>query len=309
MKPATVAEKLGQEVERRTLRSIATPDGVAVTVAIGDIGSRVAAAVIDLIIVAVVSDLLLILFAVLSGALISWPGYVSYRSGDLIVVAGIFIGFLVRMIYFPAMEYASRGQTFGKRVLGLRVISKTGATLSLESILVRNFVREIEFWMPITLLVVPLQLGQSLGANVWGAVSLLALAVLPLTNSERMRGGDMLAGTWVVAEPNATLLPDLAKTVRTFTREELTQYGVFELETLATVLREQGPNAISLHRKVAERIRRRIGRAPAPGERDRTFLEDFYSALRDHLERQKVTTGEAPETKDDARGNGRRPRR
>jgi hypothetical protein len=123
---------------------------------------------------------------------------------------------------------------------------------------------------------------------------------MPLFNRDRLRVGDMAGGTWVIVAPKAALLPDLAEASgqRTqagqaaspyqFSTEQLDAYGIYELQTLEQVLRQQGPNAAGVREEVARRIQRKINWQPLPGTSvdAQTFLHDFYTAQRARLEAQ-----------------------
>jgi hypothetical protein len=67
-----------------------------------------------------------------------------------------------------------------------------------------------------------------------------------LFNKDRLRIGDLLAGTWVVSIPKRQLASDISAAMApraqwlSFTPEQLDAYGVYELQTLERVLRE-GP--------------------------------------------------------------------
>lgn len=282
------------------VREIVTPDGVALTVRIADLGARLGAALIDLSLIAVS----VMAFAIFGLILFS-------SAGEVILEISILALFLARVFYFPYFEMAWGGRTPGKLAIGLRVIDRNGAGLTGEAVLARNLVREVEFFLPVmTVLSRP-----DLTGNVWAnlaAYGFIFLVIsLPLLNRERMRGGDILAGTWVVFEERATLIPDLARRGAategySFTDAQLRTYGLKELETLAAVLRDRSAKAPELRRKVAETIQRKIQYDAAPGEKADDFLAAFYASLRGALERRKAATGYAPEDKHAAPAGRRR---
>ena len=74
-----------------------------------------------------------------------------------------------------------------------------------------------------------------LSIGVW----LVFFAALPLINRDRMRGGDLIAGTMVIALPKLTLLSDLVERAAqfTFSEQQLRAYGAFELQVLEELLR------------------------------------------------------------------------
>ena len=107
----------------------------------------------------------------------------------------------------------------------------------------------------------------------------------PLFNRDRLRVGDLLAGTWVVNTVRAKLGEDLVATRaqrphRVFTDAALDLYGIYELQTLENVLRNGQDDAIVT---VAATIRRKAG-LPDDGD-DYAFLSDYYAALCARLER------------------------
>jgi len=105
-----------------------------------------------------------------------------------------------------------------------------------------------------------------------------------LFNRDRLRVGDLVAGTWVVRNEKAGLSADLVGSAyqarRTFPRAALELYGVYELQTLEDVLRKENPDAIAT---VAQTIRTKAKLAD-DGD-DYGFLADYYAALCAHLER------------------------
>ena len=114
---------------------------------------------------------------------------------------------------------------------------------------------------------------------VWCCVFLL----FPLFNRDRMRIGDIVAGTWVVRAPKRMLAADLAGASElasfVFTQAQVDAYGIKELSVLETVLRDGNPETIEA---VAARIRAKIG--VRDGLRDQEFLAVYYRALRARLE-------------------------
>lgn len=285
----------------RRQRQIVTPEGVPLTVELADRGSRAAAFMLDLVFIVLILIAGGIVLALLGAFLQVWT-----------LVLAILGFFLVRIFYFPYAELRLRGATPGKRLLGLRVIDRHGRPLNPEGIVVRNLMREVEVFIPMTLLIFSGQAGFDSLANLLLAVWLGILTLMPLFNRDGLRVGDMVAGTLVIMAPKAALLPDLAgQPVRTlipssgaittapaqpqyrFTPKQLDIYGVYELQTLEAVLRRADAGNLSARQEIARRIRAKIGwpdpEQPPVEERgfDATvFLEAFYAAQRAHLERR-----------------------
>lgn len=272
-------------------RSIVTPDGVRLVVRIADLSSRMAAALLDLAII------LITVFAISMLAIFAFGS-----GGALALDLAILSSFLIRVFYFPFFEMSWGGRTPGKRALGVRVMDRNGHGLTGESVLARNLVREVEFFLPLSTVIAQPDLTGNPWTNLAGYAFIFLVIAFPLLNRERMRGGDILAGTWVVYDERPALLPDLSAARETvggysFTDAQLRTYGLKELETLAAVLRDASQQSAELRAKVAATIQKKIGYEPAPGETPESFLAAFYSALRGALERRKAATGYAPEDK------------
>jgi uncharacterized RDD family membrane protein YckC len=196
--------------------------------------------------------------------------------------------FAARVGWFIAFELGPRAATPGKRALGLRVAARDGGRLTADMVFARNFMRELETVTPFFLL---LQAGAA--HDVDAVLMLLGLiwfgvfAFFPLFNRDRLRVGDLIAGTWVVKAPQRRLDVDLAEEGETrltdyaFTREQLDAYGIHELHVLEEVLRRRDRRTVAA---VAERIRRKIGWVPQGPEHDGDFLHAYYVALRGRLE-------------------------
>ena len=283
--------------ENRRLRRIATPEGVELVVELGEKGTRAGAFLIDMI--------FLVLGIVVIG-LASWGLVYLWKGWGLAL--GMLLFFLLRFFYFSYFELRWRGATPGKHLLGLRVIDRSGGPLRPDSIVVRNLMREIEVFFPLSLLLARSLTGASaliqLLMLVWTGIFLL----MPLFNRDNLRLGDMVAGTLVIANPKAVLLPDLiarvapstppapgmpapadaADTPYRFSDAQLDIYGVFELQTLERVLRQEKDND-GVRAQIAERIRRKIGWGePEPGFNADKFLAAFYAAQRARLERKML---------------------
>lgn len=283
---------------RRMQREIVAPEGVVLHVRLATFGERATAAILDLLII---FGSLLGLFLVL----MLMPGALMDDSLAMIVL--ILVSFALRSFYFAFFELRWRGSTPGKRAFSLRVIDRQGGPLRADAVMARNLMREVELFMPLSLLLV---LDFSSDEGLVGTLALIwtgILALLPLFNRDRLRAGDMIAGTWVIVAPKHALLPDVAtqspaRPVRVpeaqdapaqpdvqgyrFTEKQLTAYGVYELQVLEDVLRRKGPDTQNVLNSIVERICRKIDYKPAdetPIE-PRAFLDAFYRAQRARLE-------------------------
>ncbi len=259
----------------RLWRSLVTPEGVDLGLRLAGAGERTAAFLIDSVMV-------------LAGvAVLTFSVFLAVRASGTVGVPGILwlLGyFLLRNFYFVLFELRPRAATPGKRALGLRVVSRAGGRLTADAVLARNVMRELEIFLPLSLL-----LAEAGGLDTWvvlaGLVWTGLFTLFPLFNRDRMRAGDLVAGTWVVRVPRRVLLPDLAAqssgAALSFTRRHVDAYGVRELQLLEQVLRARDPATMAA---VAERIRRRIGWTGR--EEDGPLLDGYYGALRNRLERR-----------------------
>jgi len=277
--------------DEKTLRRLVTPEGVDLRLHIASAGERFAALAIDAAIMLGV----LVAFTIASfaafGALAAALGQTNWQWAGGVTAAIWLIGFFVlRNGYFIAFEFGPRAATPGKRAMGLRVASRDGGRLTADAIFARNAMREIEIFLPLTFIFAS---GAGGDDPVGGVIVLLGLvwtggfALFPLFNRDRLRIGDLVAGSWVVRAPRARLDIDLldagaaAHGRLAFTSAQTGAYGERELHVLEEVLRRKDRKTLA---SVAERIRAKIGWTAAPDESDSSFLHAYYRALRERLE-------------------------
>lgn len=260
----------------RMRRTFVTPEGVDLRLELGTAGARASAFLIDaalMFVMLVASTLLLLWLAPASGV----------QAATIIWLIGFFV---LRNGWFVLFEMSGRGATPGKRLMGLRVVARDGARLTGGAVIARNAMREIEVFLPLSFLAAQAAEGAAdafltIFALLWSGIFLL----FPLFNRDRLRVGDLVAGTWVVQAIGMRLATDLAQPVerqrQQFSDSALQLYGEFELQTLEDVLRTGHGDAVET---VAATIRAKAG-LPNDGN-DREFLEDYYVALCGRLERQ-----------------------
>ena len=259
-------------------RDLITPEGVNLRIRLAQGGERAGAFFIDITIMAA---------ALAAVTLLTLVTGLTADTGGLAAVIWLLAFFLLRAFYFTVFELGPRAATPGKRLLGIRVAARDGGRLKAEAVFARNAMREVEVFMPIGFLVA--QGADRLDGVIiflgfaWSAI----FAFFPLFNKDRLRTGDIVAGTWVVKAPKRRLQSDLADSGEAalatfrFDASELDAYGVHELHVLENVLRAREADTVAL---VAERIRKKIGRPKEPDEADAEFLDAYYTALRKRLE-------------------------
>jgi uncharacterized RDD family membrane protein YckC len=273
------------EGTRRRRRDIITPEGVSIPVELADYGERLSAFFIDWVIWLLATIAIYLPIILLIG---------KPRSALIAVSIALFVGFIIRNLYFVYFEIAWRGATPGKRVVGLRVIDRHGGPLLPTAVIARNLTREVEMFLPLGIL---MSGGRGAGGAVdWEQLSLaiwmLFFALLPAINRDRMRGGDLIAGTMVIALPKRALSSDLVDGAVqfSFTEQQLRAYGAFELQVLEELLRRpESLDSMRVLNDVCDKICRRIiWTAPVPPDQVARFLRDFYTAERAFLEREQL---------------------
>ena len=309
------------------IHRVLTPEGLALPFEVAPVGDRLAAFFIDTV---------WILGATVTVRLLAFAS-ASLGLQELGFSFAVLAGFLLSNFYFIYFETRRGGVTFGKRKTGLRVISRDGGPLTAEAVVSRNLMRNLEFTLPLVVLVEPAALLPE--APGWGqliaAVWFMVFALMPLFNQDRLRCGDLVAGTMVIKAPAAVLLGDLVErgVVRDagraaerparrptawqppdpkpafapapveeefpFTRQQLDIYGIHELQVLEDLLRRDDQGVLDGHilEEVCDKIKTKIGWSR---ERwnvpPRRFLDAFYRAQRAVLE-QKMLFGQRQERK------------
>jgi uncharacterized RDD family membrane protein YckC len=160
----------------------------------------------------------------------------------------LIVFFALEWAYYVACELWMNGQSLGKRVLGLRVVSSVGLAIGLRESLLRNLLRAADF--------VP---------NLY-VVGLLVMC----GDSKFRRLGDIVAGTMVISERGDGALPAIALTPPP-TAQELGELparvllSAEELDALDLFMRRKealsAARATELAALVAPQLARRFGLA------------------------------------------------
>ncbi len=284
-KPAKVKKaKTKTAQDHRSLADFLPPEGVPIAFQIASMGARFGAQFLDF----------LITYGGLF-ALLLFMLWINVLPETAFITLFTLLIFMIRVPYYILSELVWNGRTLGKRIVKIRVISANGRRLTPHQVTARNLMKEVEVFIPATLL-----LGGGTGGWVITIITffwVLGVIVLPFFNRKRQRLGDMIAGTVVVEQPKSVLLPDLAigggerAQQFTFLPMHLDVYGRFELQTLESILRDPGtsPTYPAELAKVTEAIVRKIEFIDPvlPAERA-AFLMCFYRAQREHLESRRL---------------------
>lgn len=281
-------------------RTLVTPEGIALPLVLASRGARFGALVLDLMLILalMIGTTAALLFA--AGGASSLTRDIAPRSGaqhaiEFLIILWIAAMFLFRNAYFLFFELGPRGATPGKRLTGIRIAARGngdgGGRLTAEMVIARNLLRDIELFLPLVFLASASDGGDMGAAGIAAAAWFLVFALFPCFNRDRLRAGDLIAGTWVVEAPRRKLeavlsagearavSPATGATYR-FGEAELSVYGEYELQTLERVLRDNRHEALVA---VHETICQKIGWHPGAGD-ERAFLEAYYTQLRARLE-------------------------
>ncbi len=158
---------------------VTTPENIEITYCLAGPLSRTAAAVIDFLIISIAVTIVSVI------AFYSFIGNVpferlmdrliSFNFSGIISAVYLIIVFAIIFGYFIINEMVFKGQSIGKKILGLRVIRENGRPISLAQSVIRNLIR---FFID----------------NIGIGIALMFF-------SKRLkRVGDMAAGTIVVSE-------------------------------------------------------------------------------------------------------------
>lgn len=162
---------------KRNILNIRTPEGITFPLSLSGPIPRLLSCSIDFFAIAVIWRILSSLINVL-----------AFMSGDLAKAISILAYFVISIGYRMILEYYWRGQTLGKRVMGLRVMDEQGLHLRFSQVVIRNLLRVIDA-LPIFYMV--------------GGLSCLL-------SRKAQRLGDFVANTVVVRNPKLST-PDLTQ--------------------------------------------------------------------------------------------------
>jgi uncharacterized RDD family membrane protein YckC len=238
--------------------TIATPEGVEMSLLLAGAASRFVSAIVDILI----QSGILLAIAIILG----FTGSAGLGGGGLAVLLWAIISFLVVSTYDIFFEVLNSGRTPGKRLNGLRVVRVEGHPVGFLTSAARNILRVIDF-LP--------------SAYLLGAVVILA-------TPKNQRIGDVVAGTIVVRERSGDVrdlprLPPPQPDYQPYASWDTSQITAEELATVRQFLerRDSIDSAArsELAHTLAERLRPKVTGAPANLSRE-GFLEALVVAKR-----------------------------
>lgn len=163
-----------RDLDLRQHHGIETPEHVGVQFELAGVGSRMAAGLLDLVLLFLALLVLLIGLGAIIGSLGSGGTARSWVSALRIILA-----FCLTWGYFTLFEALNGGRTPGKQALGIRAVMDTGRSITPGAAVVRNLVRFIDCFFPVPF-----------------GPALISIFLHP----SNKRPGDMAAGTIVVRD-------------------------------------------------------------------------------------------------------------
>lgn len=160
---------------RTSTLTIRTPEGIDFSLLLASPVTRFLAWVVDFFLVSSVSSVV--------ASLLMLVGLISMDIG---MAVRVLVLFAIQIGYWLGCEWFWRGQTFGKRLLRLRVVDANGLRLQFSQVVIRNLLRFVDA-LPVFYL-------------VGGVTTLL--------NARTQRLGDLAANTVVIRSPQIES-PDL----------------------------------------------------------------------------------------------------
>jgi uncharacterized RDD family membrane protein YckC len=104
------------------------------------------------------------------------------------------------LLYHVVMEATMNGQSVGKKIMGIKVISENGGRPSISQLIIRWVIRTSDYTLIIIIILIPY--AQIFGAQVyWGVAAALALLIVDLilvNTKKQQRLGDILAHTVLI---------------------------------------------------------------------------------------------------------------
>jgi len=168
-----------RDLDLRQHHGVETPEHVDFRFELAGVGSRMAAALLDLLIIWIGLLILVFVYSAVMGGGLGLAG----RGGATRGWVGAFfilLFFLLFWGYFTLFEALNGGRTPGKQALGIRVVMDTGRSLTPSAAVIRNLVRLLDCYFP--------------------ALPFAPALVMMFFHPSNKRLGDMAAGTIVVRD-------------------------------------------------------------------------------------------------------------
>lgn len=251
--------------------AVDTPENIQLEFELAGLASRFLAYLMDALIQLAI---LLILFYALTIAAVALSSFVPEEARDFLPVAAILLIFLLYEGYFVFLETYWRGQSIGKRILGLRVVKDGGQPIRFTDAFIRNIMRFADMLPPIWFY------------PTYG----IGCAVL-MSNRLHKRIGDFAAGTIVVREKRIRgfehvralqIHPDMLRQIRMPFTGSLTNDDLYVVREFFYRKNTFPPDVrLKLAESIATHIRVKL-RMEQPIAQPVKFLDDLMLYLENH---------------------------
>jgi uncharacterized RDD family membrane protein YckC/uncharacterized membrane protein SpoIIM required for sporulation len=213
---------------------IETPEHVVLDLEVAGIGSRALAAVLDMLILMGGSIGLVVVLSFLAGYGVTFGSW-----GTALLALGWFVAWTGYFIFFEGFR---RGQTPGKRFVGVRVVMDTGYPVTFGAAVARNLLRAADFLPP------PYLIG----------------ALLAAFHPRGKRLGDLVAGTIVARDRPAPAPPGRTPPAAASPSPSIPELTESEFGLLARFAVRQRELAAGPRARLAASLAARFASHPAP---------------------------------------------
>lgn len=146
--------------------------------------------------------IILVFYLIIAIRVLSWIEAASrgnrYDSMKMWALSLLF--FLPFLLYHLVLEATMEGQSIGKKLFGIKVVSENGSKPSLGQLVIRWLMRTSDYTLLVVIVLIPY--AQIFGAQVyWGvafAVGLLVADLVLVNTKKQQRLGDVLAHTVLI---------------------------------------------------------------------------------------------------------------
>lgn len=251
--------------------TIETPEQITMELAPAGIGSRFLALALDTVIQVVIYTVIILLLVWIASSASGAPA--KHRSGGsetwAMAVVILFV-FCVYWGYFAVFEIFWKGQTPGKRVVGIRVVKDSGRPITAIESIGRNLMRAVDGFFFYLIGVISIGLSRQnkrLGDYVAGTI---------VIHDKRTA---VVKPDWSFDAPAATFVPELA----TITEQDLMLIETFlhRRYDLEPMVRFQTGVQLS------ELIQRKAALARPADQSDEDFLQTVARQVRDQARLRK----------------------
>lgn len=143
--------------------------------------------------------IILIFYTVVAFRFLRWIGEGTDYDGMMMWALSLVMT-LPFLLYHVVMEATMNGQSIGKKIMGMKVISENGGRPSISQLIIRWLIRTSDYTLIIIIILIPYV--QFYGPQVYwgiaGAVGLLIADLFLVNTRKQQRLGDILAHTVLI---------------------------------------------------------------------------------------------------------------